>query len=149
MEGFVKAFIKASLVWLSLGIALGVAMAAYPPWTVYRPVHLHMLVLGFVAMMIFGVAYHVMPRFSGHVLHGRRYVIWHWWLSNIGLLTLSAGFVLRVHIGARATPVLTAGGVLAALGAWLFAYLIWRTIDGPRAQRPPTKRSTLRTLDPG
>ncbi len=41
MEGFVKAFIRASLVWFALGITLGVAMAAYPPWVVYRPAHAH------------------------------------------------------------------------------------------------------------
>ncbi len=95
MDGFVKAFIKASLAWHSLGAALGVAMAPYPLWIVYRPAHLHMLVLGFVTMMIFGVAYHVIPRFSGNPLHGRRLAAWHWWTSNLGLLLMTVGFVVR------------------------------------------------------
>ena len=56
MEWFVKAFVKASLVWLALGVTLGVAMAAYPAWIIYRPAHMHMVLLGFVTMMIFGVA---------------------------------------------------------------------------------------------
>ena len=64
MQWFVKAFLKASLVWLSLGVTLGVAMAAHPTWTVYRPAHVHMTALGFVTMMIYGVAYHVVPRFT-------------------------------------------------------------------------------------
>jgi cbb3-type cytochrome oxidase subunit 1 len=49
-----------------------VAMAVHPAWAVYRTAHLHMNLLGFVAMMIFGVAYHVIPRFTGHSLHSRR-----------------------------------------------------------------------------
>ena len=48
MDWFVKAFLKASLVWLVLGVTLGVAMAAHPVWTVYRPAHMHMVLLGFV-----------------------------------------------------------------------------------------------------
>lgn len=58
MDGFVKAFIKASMAWLALGATLCVAMALQPAWLGYRPAHLHMLTLGFVAMMIFGVGYH-------------------------------------------------------------------------------------------
>ena len=69
MTWFVKAFLKSSLAWLALGVTFGVAMAAHPVWTVYRLAHVHMLLLGFVAMMIFGVAYHVIPRFAGFPLH--------------------------------------------------------------------------------
>jgi cbb3-type cytochrome oxidase subunit 1 len=135
MDWFVKAFMKASLAWLALGVTLGVAMAARPAWIVYRPAHLHMLVLGFVTKMIFGVAYHVVPRFSGHQLHGRRMAGWHWWISNAGLLLMTVGFLLRPHLGSRATLLLATGGALAALGAYLFAWLIWRTIDGPDAPK--------------
>src|SRR4029079_9549143 len=53
MEWFVKAFLKASLAWLTLGVTLGVAMAAHPAWTVHKPAHMHMVMLGFVTMMIY------------------------------------------------------------------------------------------------
>ena len=55
MDWFVKAFLKSSLVWLTLGVTFGFAMAAHPVWTVHRPAHMHMLLLGFVTMMIFGL----------------------------------------------------------------------------------------------
>lgn len=135
MDWFVKAFMKASLSWLAMGVTLGVAMAATPSWLVYRPAHLHMLVLGFVTMMIYGVAYHVIPRFSGHPLHGRRAATWHWWCSNAGLLLMTTGFALRPHGVPVAVSILVTGGILAAAGAYIFAWLIWRTIDGPRALR--------------
>jgi cbb3-type cytochrome oxidase subunit 1 len=135
MEWFVRAFVKASLAWLALGVTLGVAMAAHPAWTVYRPAHLHMTLLGFVTMMIYGVAYHVLPRFAGHPLHSRRLAAWHWWASNAGLLGMVAGFALRPSGGAAGTPLLAAGGALSALGAYAFAYGIWRTLDGPAKRR--------------
>ena len=135
MEWFVRAFIKASLAWLGLGVTLGVAMAAEPAWIVYRPAHVHMNLLGFVTMMIFGVAYHVLPRFSGHPLYYRRLPALHWALANLGLATMVVGFGLRPHLGAGAIPTLAAGGVLSALGAYLFILNMWRTINGP-APRP-------------
>jgi len=135
MEWFVRAFLKAALAWLGLGVTLGVAMAAHPGWIVYRPAHVHMNLLGFVTMMIFGVGYHVLPRFSGRPLHSRRLAGVHWGLANLGLATMVAGFGLAPHLGARATPILAGGGTLSALGAYLFIFNIWRTIDG-RAPRP-------------
>jgi cbb3-type cytochrome oxidase subunit 1 len=141
MEWFVKAFLKASLAWLALGVTLGVAMAVHPVWTVYRLSHVHMLLLGFVTMMIYGVAYHVIPRFTGHALHSRRAAGWHWWLSNAGLALMATGFALRVHGVALATALLGAGGVLSAAGAYTFAYLTWRTIDGPARLRMAVERA--------
>ena len=141
MEWFVRAFLKASLAWLALGVSLGVAMAAHPVWTLYRLAHVHMVLLGFVTMMIFGVAYHVVPRFAGFPLRSRRAAIVHWWISNLGLAGMVVGFFLRAHNASFATPVLATGGVLSALGAYLFVYLIWRTIDGPRAMRSAEKQA--------
>lgn len=146
MEWFVKAFLKASLVWLALGVTLGVAMAAHPPWTVYRAAHLHMLLLGFVTMMIYGVAYHVIPRFAGFPLHSRRAAAWHCWLSNAGLALMVIGFAARLQSAVLAAWVLSIGGVLSALGAYTFAYVLWRTLAGPSALRAAAERATAATL---
>jgi cytochrome c oxidase cbb3-type subunit 1 len=129
MDWFVKAFVKASLAWLGLGVTLGVCMAAHPVWTIYRPAHVHMNLLGFVTMMIYGVAYHVIPRFTGHMLYSRRLAGGQWWMSNVGLAGMVCGFFLRPHVAAAGTAVLVVGGVLAALGAYGFIYNVWRTID--------------------
>src|SRR5690242_5793331 len=97
MDWFVKGFLKASLAWLALGVSLGLVMACHPVWTVYRAVHLHMNLLGFVAMMIFGVAYHVVPRFTGHPLFSRRLAGVHWWSANAGLLLFSVGLAAQAQ----------------------------------------------------
>ncbi len=129
MDWFVKAFIKASLIWLSIGVTLGVAMAAHPAWTVYRTAHLHMLVLGFVTMMIYGVAYHVIPRFAGTPLYSRAAPGWHCVISNLGLAVMCVGFVMRALARTGASFVLASGGTLSAAGAYTFAFVLWRTLS--------------------
>ena len=141
MEWFVKAFLKASLAWLAVGVTLGATMAAHPEYTIYRPAHAHMVLLGFVTMMIFGVAYHVIPRFTGHLLHNRRAAELQWFVSNAGLATMVVGFIVRANGSAMGTPILSTGGILAAIGAYTFVYNIWRTIDGPRELREQEKRT--------
>jgi cbb3-type cytochrome oxidase subunit 1 len=144
MDWFVKAFLKASVTWLALGVTLGVAMGAKPAWSIYRTAHLHMLLLGFVAMMIFGVAYHVIPRFAGNPLRSTRAAGAHWWLANTGLAIMVIGFVLRAQGKAVSSALLGIGGTCAASGAYIFAILVWRTLDRPRrhatsARDLPTK----------
>jgi cbb3-type cytochrome oxidase subunit 1 len=135
VDWFVRRFIKSALAWLGLGVTLGVAMAVHPMWIIYRPAHVHMNLLGFVTMMIFGVGYHVVPRFFGHPLYNGKLAGAHWWLSNVGLALMVAGFVMAPHVGPRSIPVLATGGVLSALGAFAFIFNIWRTIDGPATLR--------------
>ena len=152
MDWFVTRFIKSALGWLGIGVCLGVAMAAHPMWIIYRPAHVHMNLLGFVTMMIFGVAYNVVPRFFGHPLYSKKLAGGHWWLSNVGLALMAVGFFMAPHVGARSVPVLATGGVLSALGAFAFIFNIWRTIDGPKALRrisesPASRRPPLAPSD--
>jgi cbb3-type cytochrome oxidase subunit 1 len=137
MDWFVKAFLKSSLAWLAVGVSLGIAMAIHPPWAVYRTAHLHMNLLGFVAMMIFGIAYHVIPRFTGHALHSRRLAVVQWWLANAGLLILVLGLALlpQTMFATPARIVTGAGGLLSGAAAYAFVYNIWRTIDGTAERR--------------
>lgn len=137
MDWFVRAFIKASVVWLALGILVGIAMAVHPVWTVYRAAHVHMMVFGFVTMMIFGVAYHVLPRFTGNPLHNRGAAGTHFYLANAGLVLMVAGFALRANASPIATALLGIGGALAGAGAYIFAYLVWRTVDGRKRVQLP------------
>ncbi len=136
MDWFTRLFVKSSLVYLGLGIIMGIWMGFSPNATIYRPAHAHLNLLGFVSMFIFGVAYHVVPRFSSHALHSRRMAEVHWWASNAGLVVLVFGFLFLPWMPAAHAAV-EAGAVLSALGAFLFIYNIWRTLDGtgpkPRA----------------
>ena len=134
METFVKAFIRASLVWFTLGITLGIAMAAHPAWVIYRPAHAHMNVVGFITMMVFGVGYQLLPRLFGHPLKYRALAVAHVWLANAGLAGMVAGFVAAPHVGRAGYWVTAAGGVLFAAGAFSFVFNMWRTFDAADAR---------------
>lgn len=135
MDWFAKAFIRASLIWFVLGITLGLAMAAHPAWTIYRPAHAHMNLVGFVTMMIFGIGYQMLPRFFGHPIHSRKFAVAHIWLANVGLAFLVIGFMLAPHVGSRSVPVTAGGGALWAIGAYGFVYNMWRTFDAAEKRR--------------
>ena len=137
MDWFVRRFLKSALVSLGLGVGMGAWFALDPAAIVYRPAHAHLNLLGFVTMAIAGVEYHVIPRFTGHPLHSRRLAGAHWWAANAGLAILVAGFLLNPHRPRVAGWLLGTGGLLAAGGAYLFIYNLWRTIDG-RAPAPRT-----------
>jgi cytochrome c oxidase cbb3-type subunit 1 len=146
MDWFVRAFIKSSVSWLALGVTLGVAIAVHPAWIVYRPAHFHMTLLGFVTMMIFGVAYHVIPRFSGSPLRHRTLAAAHWWIANVGLALMIIGFILRAStavVAAVPTALLAAGGTLSSLGAYAFGFNIWRTLSASPSAPEPVRASPL------
>ena len=134
MEPFVRNFIRSSLVWLGLGVLLGVAMVLAPMQAlIYRPAHMHANLLGFVSMMIFGVAYHVVPRFTGQPLSSRRLAQLHLWVANMGLAGMVGGWMTRPRFPAIGGPALAVGALASATGAFLFISNIWRTLASPAA----------------
>ena len=143
MDWFVKAFLKSSLTWLAIGVTFGVSMAIYRPWAIYRTAHLHMNLLGFVTMMISGVAYHVIPRFTGHMLYSRKLAAAHVWLANAGLALLVAGFIMTPHAVRATAVVLAAGALLSATGLYMFVFNLWRTIDGRKTSGSATPDTPL------
>ena len=129
MEAFVRGFIRSSLVWLGIGASLGLWMILDPGVIAYRPAHMHANLLGFVSMMIFGVAYHVIPRFTGTPLASRRAAILHLGFANLGLALMVAGFMLRLSNAELGRILLQAGGVTSTAGIVLFITNIWRTLS--------------------
>ena len=55
--------------------------------------HAHMMLLGFVLMMIYGVGLHVIPRFGGHALRSDSIASWQFWLANAGLPVMIGGWL--------------------------------------------------------
>lgn len=145
MEPFVRNFIRAALVWFGIGIVLGLCMAFWPAESLaYRPAHAHAHLLGFVSMMIFGVAYHVIPRFSGSPLASRRLAAAHFWVANAGLAGMVGGWIVRVWWREAGGALLGVGGSLTALGASFFIYNIWRTLGPVRQGSVPRSNLTSR-----
>ncbi len=150
MDWYIKAFIRASLLWFAAGILLGIGMAIYPSWLVYRPAHAHMNVAGFLTMLVFGVGYQLLPRLFGHPLYSARLAIVHLYLANIGLLGLVGGFIWETRSVTSGHLLLVSGGVLFAVGVGCWIWNLWRTFDAADARRknqPPPARPALPTVE--
>lgn len=59
-------------------------------------IHGHMMLLGFVLMMIYGVGLHVIPRFGGYPVRSERVANIQFWLANAGLPLMIAGWLVYV-----------------------------------------------------
>lgn len=141
MDWFVKAFLRASLVWFSVAVAVALLMAVVPALTVYRTAHLHIALLGFVTQMIYGVALHVIPRFVGQPLLFPRVAAVQFWSAQAGLALLATGFVARVNGWPFASALIATGGVVSAIGAACFVVNIWRTMDAADVREAAAKRA--------
>jgi len=153
MDGFVKGFILASMGWLTLGASLGLAMAVHDAaapaggsnWTwLLLPTHTHLMVIGWVSMMIFGVGYHMIPRFSGVLVWSPRLAWWHLVLANLGLAGMGLGFWLNRLEEDRWGWLLGAGGTaqFTAIGCFIVNLLvtIWKAGE-PRIPTAPAQES--------
>ena len=147
MEWFIKAFIRASLLWFAGGIILGVGMAIEPAWSAYRPAHAHMNVVGFLTMLVFGVGYQLLPRLFGHPLRSPRLAVAHLFLANAGLAGLVLGFLLRPRWFEEARWVIAGGGTLFTIGALFWVWNLWRTFDAADARQRQKTGRELPTLD--
>lgn len=130
MARYSIAFIWASLAYFTIGISLGVVMAIdLSLMGPLRTVHVHLNLLGWVSMFIFGVAYHVIPRFTGNPLHSPRLADLHVVLANLGLIGMAFGFAIW-----GPGPVVAVAGTVQAISGFAFVYNIARTLAPPRSR---------------
>ncbi|TAK29905.1 MAG: hypothetical protein EPO21_20315 [Chloroflexota bacterium] len=122
-------FVRAGLIYFLLGGTLGTAMFVRGDWIVpLRPVHTHFLLLGWVSMLIFGVGYHILPRFRGRPLHSEKIADAQFWLANLGLLGMAVLWPLSYGGQTWAVSGLTLFGVIELVSLYLFAYNMLRTL---------------------
>lgn len=122
-------FLFAGLVYLMLGVTLGVLFFIFPETKALKPVHTHLNLVGFVMFSIFGVGYHILPRFRGNPLHSESLAWWQLWIANIGLV----GMLVLLGIGAyQSSDVITVGlavfGTILAVSMYLFVYNMFLTL---------------------
>jgi hypothetical protein len=122
--------VKTAMVWLVAALLLGVAMqlpvaARLPVLRSVWPTYLHLLVVGWLTQLIFGVAFWLFPRYSAERPRGSEPLGWvAYGLVNLGLLLRLAGEPWRAAGGdAVATLLLSAAAQLVAV--WLFVLNTW------------------------
>jgi cytochrome c oxidase cbb3-type subunit 1 len=136
MEGFVQRFILMGIIYLMIASILGIIMILDPAAVNLRFAHVHLNLLGWMSMLIFGVGYHILPRFSGKPLHSNRLGEIQFWLANIGLIGLALiATVEQVSPGDTLYGIYLTSGVLALLSILMFGYNMIMTlfVDKPPA----------------
>lgn len=94
MDRFVKNFITMSIIYLAVASLLGIVILHHPNYMHLKFVHSHLNMLGWVSMMIFGVGYHILPRFTGRPLKSPKMGEVQFWLANAGLVGMLLFYVL-------------------------------------------------------
>ena len=131
MDRYTKAFVVASLVYLVAAAGLGVWMASgdRPGWAYFG--HVHFNLLGFMAMMVYGVGYFILPRFNARPLRWPRLLGVHFVVSNLGLLGMVATSTGRPSAG------FTFFSALSLISAGFFALNLGDTILLPAGGEKP------------
>lgn len=129
MDKYAKAFVKASLVYLAIGVILGVLMVLWPDirFTVTK-VHTHINLLGFMAMMIYGVGYHILPRFMGRPVYSQQLGNIQVWLANITLVGLSLSWIMEASQGRFWHNLVILFGIGQAVSIFLFIINMWKSM---------------------
>lgn len=122
-------FAWASLTYLVIGSTMGVLMLLTSESI--KPSHAHVLLIGFVAMMIFGVGYHLLPVFAGTDLYSLRLAEIQFWLQNIGLIGLAFTMPYRYASTNYMTGTVIFG-IVSLFGIYIFAYNIARSLITPK-----------------
>lgn len=109
-------WLRIAVVYLILGVALGIAMAAAENYTL-RPVHAHINLLGFATFALAGLVYTVFPAAGASRLAKA-----HFWLLNLGVPVMMAALARYLATDDKSViPVLAASEVAVALGVLAFA----------------------------
>ncbi len=130
MEAIIVWYLRMSVVYFIAGAAVGFGMLLWPGESgYYIPVHVHLNLLGFMSMMIYGVGYHILPRFSGRHIYSPRIMNIQFWLANAGLIgmTVSWPFVVRGDYPSTEI-ILIVSSLLTFVSIVLFAFNMLKTV---------------------
>ena len=129
MDKYARAFIKSSLAYLGIGTIFGLLMLFGPNFrfTLTR-VHVHVLLLGFMAMMIYGVGYHILPRFMGRPVYSHRLGNLQVWLANVTLVGLSVSWFMEVYHSPAWHVLAILFGIGQGVSIFLFIINLWKSM---------------------
>ena len=132
MDRYTKGFVLASLVYFFLASVLGIWMGLAETREWVKFAHIHFNLLGFMAMMIYGVGYFILPRFNARTLKWPQLVAVHFITANVGLI----GMVFTSS--ARPSAAFGLFAFLSVLSAFLFASNLGVTLLEPEEEEEET-----------
>jgi len=129
-----RTMIKLGMIHLVLAMSIGVLMVAQPIlglplWLgTLRPVYLHMITIGWLTQLIFGVAYWMFPKHSREKPRGNERLGWAGMvLLNIGAIFRAIGEPLAVF-HPNTGWILVISAVCLLLSGWGFILNTWTRV---------------------
>ena len=122
-------FVRASLVYLALGLTVGGLLLAnkgvlfLPSIWALLPAHIEFSFVGWMIQLALGIAFWILPRFPTHPIRGKEQLSW----FTFFLLNLGIWFVV-LQSAVEAEWLTLAGRVLEQLGVGLFVVGNWLRI---------------------
>jgi len=131
MPPLTRWFVRSAVIWLLVALASGILLAsgvaARIPGTALvlpYPTYLHLITVGWLTNLIFGVALWMFPRHTAEHPRGSDALGWASYAAlNLGLLVRLLGEPAQLA-GGGGMPLLASAG-LQLLGAWAFVINIW------------------------
>lgn len=128
-------FIRTAYGWLVFAVLFVAGVAIYSLVSddvapqAYLGAYRHVLTIGFITMMIMGMAFKMIPVFEGRDLHSDRVVDVVFWLVNIGAV-LRVGFQIAAEHGGKPFAVpMGISGFIELTAIALFGWNIWKTMS--------------------
>lgn len=116
--------VRAAFLALAAGIVLGASFALNRALGAQlRPLHAELNLWGWTTLLIYGMGYHMLPRFCGRPLRRTRLADLQSWLAIGGVVAASLGWLLRLTAPMAGQVFLAVGGVMQVAAALIFAFL--------------------------
>jgi hypothetical protein len=143
MPPLVRLYVKTSFAFLVLGLLVGALVTVEVnlrgrgvPWPLITA-HVHLLLVGFVLMLIFGVATWMFPRPArDDPRHRPELAVAVYWVLTVSTVVRTAGEVSAALAGARGSPLAAVGGLGQLAAAVLFVVNMWSRVRMPSAPPP-------------
>lgn len=118
-------FMRMAVLYGLIGMVLGIKMAASDDHT-QMPTHAHLMLLGWVSMAIFAIAYRLWTELSE-----TRLAKMHYYLHQLGVLGIVTGLYLKMSSSdfSGVEGLLAISSILTIFSFAIFSYLVWRRIS--------------------
>lgn len=121
-ERFAMRWVAIAAIYFVCAVALGIFMAASHDHRL-KGLHVHLNLLGWVSMALFGVLYRVFPRVAAS-----RLATLHFWVYQLALPPMMVGLA-GILLGNEAwEPLVAAGSVVVGVAILMFALAVWRAV---------------------
>jgi hypothetical protein len=121
--------IRLSLIYLTVGVTLGAVMLVHKAFPLHPavwlvlPVHIQLLIWGWIIQFTLGTAYWILPRYLTGTSRGNNSLAWAVVaMLNMGILLSISSFILEISFLGKA------GLILQTVSVALFVFLHWKRI---------------------